>query len=122
MTSVLPPLLENLQETLDTLPWPTRVAKAISDTLMSYGWLLAIAGAIALVVGVGFVLRSDRGKAFWHRTLLRLPLIGPDGDQARGLANRHDHRHALAQRRGIDPGGRIGRAIDRQCHLQGCLA
>ncbi len=31
MTSVLPPLLENLQETMDELPWPTRVAKALSD-------------------------------------------------------------------------------------------
>ena len=33
MTSVLPPLLENLQETMDVLPWPTRVAKAISDAV-----------------------------------------------------------------------------------------
>lgn len=76
MTSVLPPLLENLEETLDTLPWPTLVAKSISDLLLAYGWLLLI-GVIVLVVGVVMALRSDRGKQLWHQTLLRLPLIGP---------------------------------------------
>ena len=50
MTSVLPPLLDNLQETLDVLPWPTRVARAISDTLLSYGWLIAIVAAAAVVI------------------------------------------------------------------------
>ncbi len=76
MTSVLPPLLENLQETLDELPWPTMVAKSMSDVLVSYGWglvLLLVAGAIAVTLA----LRSERGRERWHRTLLRLPLIGP---------------------------------------------
>jgi general secretion pathway protein F len=76
MTSVLPPLLENLEETLDTLPWPTLVAKSISDLLLAYGWLLLI-GVIVLVVALVMALGSDRGKQRWHRTLLRLPLIGP---------------------------------------------
>ena len=76
MTSVLPPLLENLQETLQTLPWPTRVAKSVSDTLISYGWLLA-ALAITIVVATVFALRTVRGQEFSHRLLLRLPIIGP---------------------------------------------
>lgn len=76
MTSVLPPLLENLQETIDELPWPTRVAQAISNVLVSYGWMLAIAAIVFIAVAVMF-LRSQRGKEMWHRTLLRLPLIGP---------------------------------------------
>ena len=76
MTSVLPPLLENLQETLDTLPWPTRVAKAVSDTLISYGWLLS-ALVIAITFGMVLALRTERGKEFSHRLLLRLPIIGP---------------------------------------------
>ena len=37
MTWVLPPLLENLQETVKVLPWPTRVAKALSDFVVGYG-------------------------------------------------------------------------------------
>jgi type II secretory pathway component PulF len=76
MTSVLPPLLDNLQETLDVLPWPTRVARSISDALLSYGWLIAIVAAVVVVI-VMTLLRTDKGKEFWHRTLLRIPLIGP---------------------------------------------
>ena len=76
MTSVLPPLLETLQETVDVLPWPTRVAKAISDGLLSYGWLIAIA-VVGLLVLATILLRTENGRAFWHRTLLRLPVIGP---------------------------------------------
>ncbi len=76
MTSVLPPLLENLQETLDQLPWPTLVAKAISDVLVGYKWYL-IAATVAIILGVTALLRTEKGRYQWHRTLLRLPLVGP---------------------------------------------
>ena len=46
MTWVMPPLLESLQETLDELPLPTRIAKALSDILVGYGWW--ILGAFVL--------------------------------------------------------------------------
>ena len=75
MTSVLPPLLETLSETVEILPWPTRLAKAMSDFLLSYYWLLGV-GLVATVIGVAATFRSEKGKAFWHRLLLRLPLIG----------------------------------------------
>ena len=67
MTKVLPPLLENLEDTVDELPFPTRVAKAISDTVISYGWLLAIL-AILAVFGAMAMLRSapkSGWKALW---------------------------------------------------------
>ncbi|MFK8113464.1 MAG: type II secretion system F family protein [Rubripirellula sp.] len=76
MTSVLPPLLENLQETVEVLPWPTRIAKALSDALVNYGWLIAIAAG-GIVFGGLSLLRTEKGKETWHRTLLRLPVIGP---------------------------------------------
>ncbi len=76
MTSVMPPLLENLQETIDTLPWPTLVVKGISDILIGYGWLLAI-GAAAFIIALVIAMRSESGRRVWHRVLLRLPLIGP---------------------------------------------
>ena len=44
MTSVLPPLLENLEETLDELPWPTRVAKTLSTSLVDYRWFWFVSG------------------------------------------------------------------------------
>ena len=76
MTWVLPPLLENLQETVKVLPWPTRVAKALSDLVVGYGlWLLlGLAIAIGIVISV---VRSKAGKAWLDWFLLRLPIIGP---------------------------------------------
>jgi len=76
MTSVLPPLLENLQDSLDTIPWPTQVVKSISDVLIEYGWMILL-GVVALVVAIGIALQSEQGRRFWHRTLLRLPVVGP---------------------------------------------
>ena len=76
MTSVLPPLLENLEETLDELPWPTRVAKTLSVLLLDYRWFW-VAGLIALVVASGLVLRSQRGRLLFDRLVLRIPILGP---------------------------------------------
>jgi len=76
MTWVLPPLLENLQETVKVLPWPTRVAKGMSDLIVGYGfWLLL--GALIIVGAIVMALQSVPGKAFLDRQLLRLPWIGP---------------------------------------------
>ena len=76
MTSVMPPLLENLQETLDELPWPTVVVKTLSDFLVSYSWLLVTVAVVFTAVTIG-VLRTSSGRRAWHRFFLRLPVIGP---------------------------------------------
>jgi type II secretory pathway component PulF len=76
MTSVMPPLLENLQETLQTLPWPTRVAKGISDGLLRYGPMLAL-GLLVAGFSLVVILRTPRGRYAWHKLLLRIPIIGP---------------------------------------------
>jgi len=76
MTWVLPPLLENLQETVKVLPWPTRVAKALSDFVVGYGlWLLL--GLMLSATVIVATLRTKTGKAWLDRFLLRLPGIGP---------------------------------------------
>jgi len=75
MTWVLPPLLDSLQETLPQLPWPTRVAKGLSDLLIDYGLWLGLAGLLFLVV-IKLWLATESGQRIWHRFLLRLPLIG----------------------------------------------
>ncbi len=76
MTSVLPPLLENLEETMEVLPWPTQITKYLSNLLLDYGWLLAV-----LVIGILFslisILRTDWGQRYWHQKLLKLPILGP---------------------------------------------
>ncbi len=76
MTVILPPLLENILETAKELPLPTRVVMAFSNFLVSYGiWLLLL-----LLLGIfafAWFIRTDNGRLLWHRTLLRLPVIGP---------------------------------------------
>lgn len=76
MTYVMPPLLENLLETMHTLPWPTQVVKTISDLLLNYGLFLVVAVVVGTIVVLTYV-RTDRGQLAWHRLLLRLPMIGP---------------------------------------------
>lgn len=75
MTYVMPALLENLQETTQQLPWPTRVVKGISDALIGNAWWLAIVVPL-LVIIFGILLQTTVGRRLWHRTLLKLPLIG----------------------------------------------
>lgn len=75
MTYVMPALLENLQDTMDRLPWPTRVVKAISDALLQNAWWLVIAIPLAGIAAFVF-LQTSAGRRWWHRSLLQLPLIG----------------------------------------------
>lgn len=76
MTYVMPPLLDNLKETLDQLPWPTVVVKFGSDLLLEHGWMVGLC-ALLLVVTAVSVLRSGFGRTALHRLALRLPLFGP---------------------------------------------
>lgn len=76
MTVVLPMLLENLIESGHPLPWPTRVLKAMSDLATGQGWWLVLV-AIASATGLLAIVRTPWGQRRWHKTLFRLPLLGP---------------------------------------------
>ncbi|TWT82578.1 putative type II secretion system protein F [Planctomycetes bacterium CA13] len=76
MTWVLPPLLENLQETLDEIPWPTRVAKFASETLVNHGGKLFLLASLSVAALIAFA-RTPNGQHWIHRTVLKLPLLGP---------------------------------------------
>jgi general secretion pathway protein F len=75
MTFVVPRILEPLIEQGQPLPFPTRVVKGTSDFLLSWGWAVALV-AVTLVGSFYAMIRSDKGRWWWHRTVLRLPLIG----------------------------------------------
>ena len=76
MTQVLPPLLANLEETLDQLPWPTRVARTLSDALLDYRW--SWGGLIvAVIVAAVAAWRHPRTRFLIDRWILKLPIIGP---------------------------------------------
>lgn len=76
MTAVLPPLLENILETTDELPLPTQFVLSFSNFLVSYGVWLGLAVVLGIVAFAWFV-RTDHGKLLWHRTLLKIPVVGP---------------------------------------------
>lgn len=75
MTSVIPPLLQQLVEAKRELPWATRVVKAVSDFTLSYG---LVVGAVAAAAALGCIVavRTAWGQAAWHRLLLSIPILG----------------------------------------------
>ena len=75
MTFVVPRILEPLIEQGQPLPLPTRVVKGLSDLLLAWGWLLLAVAAGAAMTWTA-VLRTGPGRLWWHRTALRIPLIG----------------------------------------------
>ncbi len=59
------------------LPLPTLILMAVSDALRSY-WLPFLSLAVGLAAGVPlWVRRTEAGRAWWDRTQLRLPVLGP---------------------------------------------
>ena len=76
MTAVVPKILEPLTQQGRTLPWITRVVKTISDVMLSQGiWILL--GLAVVIAGATVLLRKEAGREWWHRTQLRLPVVGP---------------------------------------------
>jgi len=74
MFVALPPLMELFTSFDAELPLPTRMLMAITDFVTGYApWLLA---GIAVAVGASVMfLRSEPGRWFWDRLMLRIPLI-----------------------------------------------
>src|SRR6185369_16925254 len=58
------------------LPWLTQVMVGISHNFVSYFPFIAVAVGL-LIVGFGYMNRTPGGKAFVHRTILKMPVMGP---------------------------------------------
>lgn len=58
------------------LPLPTRVLIAISDFALSY-WYLILVVATTLFIVLKVFLRTERGKALWDRSIIKIPIFGP---------------------------------------------
>jgi len=76
MTVVVPKITGMLTDTGQTLPTPTKILIAISDLFKNWWW----AGAL-IVAAISFVIdrvyrRSDAGRLFVDRNLLRAPILG----------------------------------------------
>jgi len=75
MTFVVPRILEPLVEQGLPLPFPTRVVKGLSDFLLTWWWLIALA-VFGVISAFGAFLRSPNGLLRWHRFVLRIPVFG----------------------------------------------
>lgn len=60
----------------DALPWITRMVIAASRGFVSKLPFIIVAAVIA-AVALGYVYRNPRGKRFFHRLNLNLPVVGP---------------------------------------------
>ena len=72
---VVPEVVRVFQQTGQSLPWLTSALIATSQTLRESGWLILLAGALALLPG-RFLLGRPLVRARYDRLLLELPFIG----------------------------------------------
>lgn len=75
MILVIPNLTSVLTESGQELPLPTKIIIAISDFIISYGWLILI---ILIIAGFSFVKykNTEQGKARLDRIKLKIPIFG----------------------------------------------
>lgn len=75
LTYVVPEVVKVFADTGQTLPLLTRIMIATSDFLRDYIFLLVIGLSLA-GAGIAYVLKQPKAKRQFHKTLLRLPVIG----------------------------------------------
>ncbi len=74
MTYVIPKFSVVFAELGATLPLPTRMLMGFSTFLITYGWALAIGGAVG-VTALRRWVRTPTGERVWHKAQLRLPVF-----------------------------------------------
>ncbi len=60
----------------DSLPGPTQLVISISEGFLEY-WYIFVGSFLGVVIGVPWSYRQPKGREFWDRALLQLPVIGP---------------------------------------------
>jgi type IV pilus assembly protein PilC len=78
MTFVIPAFENMFAEfgAKDALPALTKVVISISRNFLHYSPLILL-GAIGLSIGARYFYRSPKGKRIVHKTILRIPIMGP---------------------------------------------
>jgi type II secretory pathway component PulF len=75
LTKILPKIIDTISGGVAVLPLPTRMLMAMSDFLVSFGWLTA------LLIGAGIYSfirwkNSTQGRLQWDSFKLKLPVLG----------------------------------------------
>lgn len=60
----------------DQLPMPTRIVLGVSDGLKAYV-IQVVVVVVVLIVGIRWWKKTDSGRYYWDRMLLKLPVFGP---------------------------------------------
>ncbi len=72
---VIPKFAQVFTDTGMPLPTPTRILLEISNWSREYGWMAALAAIVPFVM-FRYAVREGEGRRRWHRTKLRMPLVG----------------------------------------------
>jgi type IV pilus assembly protein PilC len=71
------PIFANLFAGLNVaLPLPTRIVMGLSSFVQNFWWL-ALGGSIGLVFGIKQIRKHPRGRYYFDKMLLKLPVVGP---------------------------------------------
>lgn len=72
-------LLPKIQDLLDSLgsklPLPTRILIGMSEFMLSYGWIIALAG-VGATIAVFTWRKSEKGRVAFDALILRIPGLG----------------------------------------------
>ncbi len=72
---VVPRILELYTTNGYSLPLPTRIILIISNFITNNGLMLGFSLVVLAIAWIAFV-RTETGRFFWHRSLLRIPIVG----------------------------------------------
>ena len=76
ITAILPRIINTIAGGVAALPLPTRMLMAMSDFLIQFGWLVALAVAAGLY-WLARWKRSPEGLLKWDSFKLKIPVLGP---------------------------------------------
>jgi type IV pilus assembly protein PilC len=75
MTVIVPKLAQIFEGLGGDIPIYTKIMLAISKALTTYGWLLAIAITVTVII-ISRYVKTPTGKLKFHQLLLKLPIFG----------------------------------------------
>jgi type IV pilus assembly protein PilC len=119
---VIPQLTSILIETGQELPLPTKIVIALSNFVITWGWLLLLI-SVAMGLFLWQYLKTKQGKILWDKLMLKLPVFGKILQETY-LARLADNLSALVKGgvpiiQALDVSGQvIGNAVFRGIILQ----
>ncbi|MCP4913136.1 MAG: type II secretion system inner membrane protein GspF [Oligoflexia bacterium] len=75
-TVVIPKITKIFKSMDKAVPLPTQICMWISDFLLNYWWLVIIGSFAAYAMFMKYI-RSKKGKVWWDKILLKMPIVGP---------------------------------------------